>query len=84
MTKELLPLHNEENLFETFWVKNSIKSQIIYITILLILIGGFVAMFFIKVNVTVHGIGIFRPKLEKTEIKTLCSGIVNWVGKLVS
>jgi len=80
MPKELVPLDNEENLFETFWVKNSIKSQIIYITILLILIGGFVGMFFIKVNVTIHGTGIIRPELEKTEIKTLCSGIVNWVG----
>lgn len=80
MQKELIPLHNEENLFETFWVKNSVKSQAIYITILLIIIGCFLAMFFVKVNVTIHASGIIRPKLEKTEIKTLCSGIVDWVG----
>ena len=80
MQKELIPLHNEENLFETFWVKNSVKSQFIYITILLIIIGCFLSMFFIKVNVTIHASGIIRPEIEKTEIKTLCSGIVDRVG----
>jgi multidrug resistance efflux pump len=80
MPKELFPLYNEENLLETYWARNSVRSQIIYITILLILIGSFVAMFLIKVNVTIHGTGIIRPELEKTEIKTLCSGNVNWVG----
>jgi len=80
MQKELIPLHNEENLFETFWVNNSVKSQVIYITFLLIIIGCFLAMFFIKVNVTIHASGIIRPEIEKTEIKTLCSGIVDWVG----
>ena len=80
MQKDLIPLHNEENFFETFWVKNSVKSQVIYITILLIIIGCFLAMFFVKVNVTIHAFGIIRPEIEKTEIKSLCSGIVDWVG----
>ncbi len=80
MPKEIFPLDNEEYLLETFWAKNSIKSQAIYVTILLLLFGSFIVTFFVKVNVTVHGPGIIRPELEKTEIKTLCSGVVNWVG----
>jgi HlyD family secretion protein len=63
-----------EDTIEYHLSKNSTKSQIIYITIVLTFIIAVVLLPFIFVNVTVQGGGIIRPVTEKTEVKALVSG----------
>jgi len=65
-----------EGTIEYLLSKNSTKSQVIYITVVLAFIVAMVLLPFIFVNVTVQGGGIVRPVTEKTEVKALVSGRV--------
>lgn len=53
------------------------RSQVIYISILLFVVSVIAASPFIYVEVTVNSNGIIRPIAEKSEIKTLYSGIID-------
>lgn len=74
MNKEIYPKHIIECTTEYYLSKNSTKSQVIYITVVLAFIIAVVMLPFIFVNVTVQGSGIIRPVTEKTEVKALVSG----------
>jgi HlyD family secretion protein len=53
------------------------RSQVIYISILLFVVSAMAASPFIYVEVTVNSNGVIRPVAEKSEIKTLYSGIID-------
>ena len=54
--------------------KFSITTQAVYITLIFLILGIGVAMPYVFLDITVKGTGIIRPKIEKTEIKSLVSG----------
>jgi len=74
MSNKFYPTEITDNTTEYHLAKNSIKSQIIYIIVVLVFIIAIVLLPFIYVNVTVQGGGIVRPVTEKTEVKALVSG----------
>jgi len=61
--------HTVEHLFH----RNTTRSQIIYIIVLLALLAAGVAACFVKVPITVQARGIVRPLTERTEVKSVVS-----------
>ena len=76
MQNQLFPSEIIENSVEIHLHKNSTKSQIIYILIVLAIISAIISLPFINVTITVQGRGIIRPIAEKSEVTSLVSGIV--------
>ncbi len=76
MQNQLFPSEIIDNSVEIHLHKNSTKSQIIYILIVLSIISAIISLPFIKVTITVQGRGIIRPITEKSEVTSLVSGIV--------
>ncbi|HYX06630.1 MAG TPA: HlyD family efflux transporter periplasmic adaptor subunit [Bacteroidales bacterium] len=67
---------------EYYMARISVRSQVIYIIVMLFFFAAIVLLPIIYVNVTVQGNGIIRPLIEKTEIKALISGKVSKVNFL--
>ncbi len=79
MSNKLYPAEIIESTVEYHLAKNSTKSQVIYITVILAFVIAIVSLPFIYVNITVQGSGIVRPVTEKTEVKALVSGRVSGI-----
>ncbi|NOQ24281.1 MAG: HlyD family efflux transporter periplasmic adaptor subunit [Bacteroidales bacterium] len=77
MNNKIYPVDIVETTVEYHLAKNSTKSQIIYIIVILAFVIAIVSLPFIYVNVTVQGSGIVRPVTEKTEVKALVSGRIS-------
>lgn len=76
MQKQIFPTEITENTSEVYLNSVSVRGQIIYTVILLMLITFFVVLPFIKVDVSVNSRGIVRSISEKNEVKSLVSGIL--------
>lgn len=74
MQKQLFPKEIIENTVEAYLPKVSVKSQLIYSIIVLALIVAFLALPFIKIDISTQANGIIRTIAEKTEVKSLTSG----------
>lgn len=68
-----------ENSIEAYLPHVTVKSQIIYIVVILTLILALASLPFIYVNVNIQSSGIIRPIAEKTEIKTLVAGRIDQI-----
>ena len=79
MRDRLYPTDIVEDTVEYHLAKNSTKSQVIFITVVLTLVIAIVSLPFIYVDVTVQGTGIIRPVTEKTEVKALVSGRISGI-----
>jgi membrane fusion protein, peptide pheromone/bacteriocin exporter len=79
MQKQLFPAQMIEHTAEVYLPKVSIKSQLIYTTVLLSILGALFALPYIFVDVSVQSDGIIRTINEKTEIKSLVSGTIKKV-----
>lgn len=81
MSNILIPLNKTSNDFFliSFLSRTTTNTQIIYIVVVIAVIAFLVAMPFIKVSISVQGIGIIRPVSEKTEVKSLVSEIIEQV-----
>ncbi|MDR1055655.1 MAG: HlyD family efflux transporter periplasmic adaptor subunit [Prevotellaceae bacterium] len=67
-------MHNfSDHTIESLLQRNTARSQIIYITVLLVIIAAGIIAYFVKAPVTVQGQGIVRPLTERTEIKAVVS-----------
>lgn len=51
-------------------------SGVLYMTMLLIILGCLVAIYFIKIDVTIHVTGVIKPREDHTVITTTTSGFV--------
>ena len=69
------PLHSYEGLYHS----NTIRSNIIYILIIVSIILTISLLPFIKVSISVQGRGLIRPIAEKTEVKAIRPEIVTSV-----
>jgi HlyD family secretion protein len=74
MQKQLFPKEVIENTVEAYLPKVTVKSQLIYSIIVSALIAAFVALLFIKIDISTQANGIIRTVAEKTEVKSLTSG----------
>jgi len=67
------------NTIENLLHDNNVKSNCIYIIVIVLIITVIILLPFIKVSITVQGRGFIRPVSEKTEIKINQSEIVSQV-----
>lgn len=82
MATQLFPAEIIENTTEAYLPKVTVRSQVIYITVLVVLIAAFIALPFIKVNVSTNSSGIVRTVAEKSDFKPILSGRVSaWLVK---
>jgi multidrug resistance efflux pump len=76
MQSQLFPPEIIENTTESYLPSVSIRSQLIYIIVLVAIIGTFAATPFIFVDVSVQSDGIIRTVADKTEIHSLVPGLI--------
>lgn len=74
MQKQLYPSETIDYALETYLPQVCVKSQLIYTSLLLFVLGVFVALPFIYVDISVASPGVIRTLSEKTELKSLVSG----------
>ncbi|WP_442589843.1 HlyD family secretion protein [Pedobacter sp. AW31-3R] len=77
--KYIFPQEIIENTAEFHFHSHHSATKIIYQTVLLVLIAGFLSLFFIKVDVNVKSTGLFRSVEERNTIKPLVSGRIDSV-----
>ncbi|WP_297690629.1 HlyD family efflux transporter periplasmic adaptor subunit [uncultured Eudoraea sp.] len=78
--KKVFPREILENTAEVHKFKHSTGSKVIYLLILLILIGAFIALPFIKIDVISQARGIIKPDIERVHISLINSGQVIYNG----
>ncbi len=71
---KIFPSEIAEFTAQHHFSKFSVTTQAIYTTIILLIVGIGIAAPYVFLDITVKGTGIIRPKIEKTEIKSLVSG----------
>lgn len=79
MRKQILPSEFIDSAIETYLPKIQVRSQLIYILLLLGVTGALMSLPFIKVDVSVQAPGVVRTLNEKTELPSLVSGRVRSV-----
>ena len=77
MQSQLFPPEIIENTTESYLPSVSVRSQSMYIFVLLAIIGAFTATPFIFVDVSVQSNGVIRTVAEKNEIRSLVSGLIS-------
>lgn len=77
MQSKLFPPEIIENTTESYLPSVSVRSQSIYIFVLLAIIGAFAATPFVFVDVSVQSNGVIRTVAEKNEIRSLVSGLIS-------
>jgi len=74
--KQIFPVETIEFSTEYHHTRNTVKSQIIYTTIVLSIIAAIISLPFIFIDITVQADGLIRPVNEKTDVKSMHGGIV--------
>ncbi|QQS50982.1 MAG: HlyD family efflux transporter periplasmic adaptor subunit [Bacteroidota bacterium] len=75
MTNQLLPFQSF-NSKESLIADNKVKTNLIYITVIIAVITTIALLPIIKISLSIQGRGIIRPITEKTEIKAIQSEMV--------
>lgn len=82
MATQLFPAEIIENTTESYLPSVTVKSQVIYITVISALLLTLFSLPFIKVNVSTNSSGIVRTVSEKSDFKPIISGRVSsWLVK---
>ncbi len=66
--KQIFPSEILEYSSEVHFARHSKSSQIIYITVLLVVVGAFVALPFVYVDISVRALGMVTSSQNKTEL----------------
>jgi HlyD family secretion protein len=77
MANQLFPKEIIENSAEANFSKHSVHSKVIYVTVLIALLSGLIALPFIHTDVSVRSSGIIQPLSERNQLTSLVSGKVN-------
>ncbi|UCD61086.1 MAG: HlyD family efflux transporter periplasmic adaptor subunit [Flavobacteriaceae bacterium] len=80
--KQVFPREILENTAEVHQFRHSTRSKVIYLIILLFLIGTFIALPFVKIDVISQARGIIKPNMERVQIKVISAGKVVYNGLL--
>ncbi|CAM4259293.1 HlyD family secretion protein [Pedobacter westerhofensis] len=75
----IFPQEIIENTAEFHFHTHRSGTTVIYQAMLLVLLAAFLGLFFIKVDVNVKSMGLFRPVSERNEVKSLVSGRIDSV-----
>ena len=75
----LFPSSTLQDSTYTWLPKVEVKTQLIYTASLVVLLLAFLALPFIKVDVSANGTGLVRPVAEKNELHSLLSGTIEEV-----
>jgi len=75
----IFPQEIVENTAEFHFHTHRSATTVIYQVMLLVLFSVLLGMFFIKVDVNVKSMGLFRPVSERNDIKSLVSGRIDSV-----
>ena len=82
MATQIFPAEIIDNTTEAYLPKVAVRSQIIYVSVLLFLMAAIVALPFIKISVSTNSNGIVRTVAEKSDFKAIMSGRVSaWLVK---
>ena len=74
--KQVFPKEILENTAEVHRFKHSTKSKVIYLLLLVLLLGSFMTLPFLKVDVVATARGIIKPNQERLNISLITSGQV--------
>lgn len=74
--KQVFPKEILENTAEVHRFKHSTKSKVIYLLLLVLLLGSFTALPFLKVDVVTTARGIIKPDKERLGLSLITSGQV--------
>jgi HlyD family secretion protein len=77
MSKILFPKEIIDNSAEANFQKHTVRTKIIYTTILLFIIGALASLPFISVDVSVRSPGIITSVTERNQLTSLVSGKIN-------
>jgi multidrug efflux pump subunit AcrA (membrane-fusion protein) len=75
----LLPNEWIENSIETYIYQHTTKSQIIYLVVLMAITVTIASLPFIYVDISIQGSGLVRPIVEKTQITSPITELVDSV-----
>lgn len=73
---QLFPIEVMQHSSYTWLPRVKVRTQLIYITVLLAVLGALTALPFIKVDVSVKAGGLVRPVTEKHELRNLVAGTI--------
>ncbi|WP_257667786.1 HlyD family secretion protein [Parapedobacter tibetensis] len=74
MSKRLFPAEIVEYTTEYHFNKHNPRTLILYQIMLLLLLAAGISLFVVKVDVSVHGIGVLRATQENYSVKPIVSG----------
>lgn len=81
--KKILPSIFAETSVEHILHRHSKGPKVIYLCVLALIVLGFVSLFFIKVDVSVRGQGLFKSSGERIYPKASGSGYVQYINPLL-
>ncbi|MGX5818984.1 HlyD family secretion protein [Chitinophaga lutea] len=73
---QLFPVEVIEQSAFSWLPRVQVRTQVIYMTVLIAVLATLVALPFIKVDVSVRSAGIIRPIAEKNELRSLVAGTI--------
>ncbi|MCK7555325.1 HlyD family secretion protein [Chitinophaga sedimenti] len=76
---QLFPVEVVQNSVHTWLPKVQVRTQVIYVTVLLAILLTILALPFIKVDVSVKAPGLVRPVTEKNELRAMVAGTIEEV-----
>ncbi len=72
----IFPIEIIQQTTQNWLPRIKVKSQLIYSLTLLFILMALVSLPFIKVDISIKGLGQIRPLTEKNELKSLVNGII--------
>lgn len=76
---KIFPAGVIENSVEKHFHDYNPQTKAIYLTLLMAVFATFIALFFIKVDISVRSSGVFRSVAERSEIRASVNGVVETV-----
>ena len=73
---QLFPIEVMQHSSYTWLPRVKVRTQLIYLTVLVAILATLVALPFIKVDVSVKAGGLVRPVTEKHELRNLVAGTI--------
>lgn len=76
---QLFPVEVVQNSVQTWLPRVKVRTQVIYITVLVAILLTIISLPFIKVDVSVKAGGLVRPVTEKNELRAMAAGTIEEV-----
>jgi membrane fusion protein, peptide pheromone/bacteriocin exporter len=77
MQNQIHPAEVVDFTTEAYLPQVTVRSQIIYLSVILVILSALVVLPFIQIDVSVQSTGIIRPTAERNEIRSLVAGTIS-------